>query len=76
MKLKKIEITKFRSIDSVSIDIDNLAILIGENNSGKSNILRALELFYQDSVRGINEEFFCFKDQTQPIFAYSDESRH
>jgi CRISPR-associated exonuclease Cas4 len=67
MKLKKVEISKFRSIDSISIDIDNLAILIGENGSGKSNILRALELFYEESVKGIHEEYFYFKDQTQPI---------
>jgi len=67
MELKQIEINKFRSIDSININIDDLAILIGENNAGKTNILKALELFYQDSVRGINEEYFYFKDQNQPI---------
>ncbi len=67
MKLYKIEIDKFRSIDHIEIDIDSLAILIGENNAGKSNILRALELFYQDSVRGINEEFFYFKSHNETI---------
>ena len=67
MELKQIEINKFRSIDSISINIDDLAILIGENNAGKTNILKALELFYQDSVRGINEEYFYFKNQNQPI---------
>ena len=67
MELKQIEINKFKSIDSISINIDDLAILIGENNAGKTNILKALELFYQDSVRGINEEYFYFKNQNQPI---------
>lgn len=67
MKLKQIEIDKFRSIDHISILIDELAVLIGENNAGKSNILKALDLFYQDSVKGINEEYFYFKDQDQPI---------
>ena len=57
MKLKQIEIGKFRSIDHITIEIDNLAVLIGENNAGKSTILKAFELFYQDSVRGINEDF-------------------
>jgi CRISPR-associated exonuclease Cas4 len=47
--------------------IDKLAVLIGENNAGKTNILKALDLFYQDSVKGINEEYFYFKDQNQPI---------
>jgi predicted ATP-dependent endonuclease of OLD family len=67
MKLKQIEIDKFRSIDHISIEIDDLAILIGENNAGKTNILKALESFYQDSVKGINEEYFYLKDQNQPI---------
>lgn len=67
MELKQIEINKFRSIDSISININDLAILIGENNAGKTNILKALELFYQDSVRGINEEYFYIKNQNQPI---------
>ena len=60
MKLRKIEIKKFRSISDVEININDLSMFIGENNAGKSNILRAVELFYQDSVRGINEEFFYF----------------
>lgn len=67
MKLRRIEIDKFRSIDHIDIEIDSLAMLIGENNSGKSNILRAIELFYQDSVRGINEEYFYFKKHNNPI---------
>jgi putative ATP-dependent endonuclease of OLD family len=67
MKLKQIEIDKFRSIDHISIEIGNLAILIGENNAGKSSILKALELFFQDHVTGINEEYFYFKNQNQPI---------
>jgi CRISPR-associated exonuclease Cas4 len=67
MKLKQIEIDKFRSIDHISIVIDKLAVLIGENNAGKTNILKALDLFYQDSVKGINEEYFYFKDRNQPI---------
>ena len=67
MKLRKIEIEKFRTIDSIKFDIDAMAVLIGENNSGKSNILKAIDLFYEDSVRGINEEYFYFKDRNQPI---------
>lgn len=67
MKLKTIEISKFRTIDNLTISMSDMMIMVGENNCGKSNILRALELFYQDSVRGIGEECFCFKDCTSPI---------
>lgn len=67
MKLCKIEVHKFRSIDCIEITIDLLAMFIGENNAGKSNVLRAIELFYQDSIRGINEEYFYFKNHNEPI---------
>jgi len=53
MKLKEIEIEKYRTIENLILSMADLLILIGENNCGKSNILRALELFYQDSVKGI-----------------------
>ncbi len=67
MNLSKLEIWNFRSIEHVSIDIGNLTSVIGENNAGKSSILRAIELFYEESIRSINEEYFFFKDQTKPI---------
>ena len=67
MKLNKIEIENFKTIENLSVSMSEMLIMVGENNSGKSNILRALNLFYQDSVRGIDEEFFCFKDCTLPI---------
>ncbi len=67
MKLSKLEIWNFRSIEHVSIDIGNLTSIIGENNAGKSSILRAIELLYEESIRPVTEEFFFFKDQTKPI---------
>ncbi len=67
MKLCKLEIRKFRSIDFVEIDINSLTSVIGENNAGKSSILRAIELFYEESIRPINDEYFFFKKQTIPI---------
>ncbi len=67
MKLKGIDIEHFKCIEKISINIENLAMLIGENGAGKSNVLRAIEGFYQDSIRGINEEYFYYKDRTIPI---------
>lgn len=44
--IKKIEISYFRSVYSVDLkNVDDLNILIGGNDSGKSNILKALNLF-------------------------------
>jgi putative ATP-dependent endonuclease of OLD family len=49
-RLKRISIENFRSIggDQVTIDFpkDEPLILIGENNAGKSNVIRALELMF------------------------------
>ena len=67
MKLSKLEIWNFRSIEHVSLDISDLTSVIGENNAGKSSILRAIELFYEESIRPVTEEYFFFKDQTKPI---------
>ncbi|MBC8308419.1 MAG: AAA family ATPase [Pelagibacterales bacterium] len=67
MKLNKIEINNFKSIEQLEISIEKISVLIGENNSGKSNILKAIELFYEESVRNIDEEYFYFKNRDLPI---------
>jgi ABC-type lipoprotein export system ATPase subunit len=47
MKITKIQIKNFRSLRSVAIDnLGDLTIIIGENSSGKSNVLEALDLFF------------------------------
>jgi predicted ATP-dependent endonuclease of OLD family len=44
--IQKIEISGFRSIDRETIDASDVNIFSGTNDSGKSNILRALNLFF------------------------------
>lgn len=46
MKIKKVEISKFRSIETGSFDIDEILGIVGQNNSGKTAILRALNSFF------------------------------
>jgi putative ATP-dependent endonuclease of the OLD family len=46
MKIKKVEISKFRSIETGSFDIDDILGIVGQNNSGKTAILRALNSFF------------------------------
>lgn len=67
MKLREIEISNFRSIDTIKLSIDDFLVLIGENNSGKSTILKGVELFYSESLRSFSIENFHFKDNTKPI---------
>ncbi|MBU7044891.1 MAG: AAA family ATPase, partial [Theionarchaea archaeon] len=59
MKLEWIEIKRFRSIGEKVVHLDfrypdgrrNPAVLVGENNAGKSNILSAIQLMF-DIIAG------------------------
>ncbi|NJK93204.1 MAG: DUF2813 domain-containing protein [Blastochloris sp.] len=44
MKLIEIKIQNFRGIRSLHLQLDNLTVLIGENNVGKSTVLEALRV--------------------------------
>ncbi len=45
MKLNRVQIKNFRSIKDIEIDFDpSCRVLVGINESGKSNILNALAL--------------------------------
>lgn len=46
MTISAITIRHFRSIDSFSETIRELNIFVGQNDEGESNILRALDLFF------------------------------
>lgn len=49
MKLISIKIKNFRSYkDETSIEIDNLTAFVGKNDIGKSTILEALDIFFND----------------------------
>lgn len=45
-RLKSLKIKNFRSIgaDGIQIDLDDIVVLVGPNNAGKSSILRAYEI--------------------------------
>lgn len=54
--IKKIEINYLRSLYSATLDrIGDLNVIFGRNDSGKSNLLRALNLFFNDQVDSSRE---------------------
>ncbi|WP_061011036.1 AAA family ATPase [Vibrio sp. CUB2] len=64
--IKSIQIRKFRSLKSVTkqLNVSDLNIFVGQNDQGKSNVLRALNLFFNDqtdlgSKFRFNEDY-CF----------------
>ena len=50
MKLAKIHIKNFRSIQNSEIRFDEITALVGENNAGKSAILRAINAIFNYSL--------------------------
>lgn len=49
MKLRQITIHNFRSVLDVDIEAHDYMLLVGANNAGKSTILNALRVFYDDA---------------------------
>lgn len=65
MRLTRISIQNFRSIrKSGNVRIEPLQALVGENNCGKSNILRAIKCFLSSGTGGM--ELDDFNDRTVP----------
>src|SRR5271163_4032729 len=48
-RLKKLTVRNFRAIgiEPVTVELDDIVVLVGPNNSGKSSILRAYEVVMQ-----------------------------
>jgi putative ATP-dependent endonuclease of OLD family len=65
LKIKTVVIENFKSVKRTEFDFQDLTILLGENNSGKTNILNALQMFFETTVRSVNEEHFFGKDLTK-----------
>jgi len=67
MRIKKVEIKRYRSINSLSLlikDSNNLITICGQNNVGKTNILRALNLFFNKRTFVFSKDVPEFKQMT------------
>ncbi|HRR28883.1 MAG TPA: AAA family ATPase [Victivallales bacterium] len=65
MKLIELSITNYRSIKQINnFKVTSFQSLIGENNTGKSNILAAIEVFLSAGAGGTKPEDFNDKAQT------------
>lgn len=50
MKLKKVRIQNFRCYEDITVDFDNMTTIVGKNDIGKSTILEALEIFFNNET--------------------------
>lgn len=49
MKIKQVKLENFRAYkNKVSIDVSNLTVFVGKNDVGKSTILEALDIFFNE----------------------------
>ncbi|NBS60066.1 MAG: DUF2813 domain-containing protein [Betaproteobacteria bacterium] len=51
MSLETMRVKNFRSLRDVSFEAKNLTVFVGCNDEGKSNLLRALDLFFNGDRR-------------------------
>lgn len=59
MSLIKIRIKNYKSIGNCTLDLNEVTVLLGENGTGKSNILSAIRYFYDNLVsRTESDEIF------------------
>lgn len=85
MYISKIEIENFRNFKSAIIELnDGINVIIGHNNSGKTNLLKAIQLVFDRDLRSkptiddFNKEYVDFKEPpkiqiTTTISEHNDE---
>ncbi|MBL7105856.1 MAG: AAA family ATPase [Bacteroidales bacterium] len=62
MKISRIKIENFRSIETTEFEVNNFNIMVGQNNCGKTNFFEAIEFFF-NGVRGGLSTDLKFKRQ-------------
>lgn len=66
MKIQTVKIHNFRSIEEAEFNLDDYTLLIGENNAGKTTVITAIRMFYEDKgLKFVERRDF-------PKFAVSD----
>lgn len=56
MSISRVQIEHYRSIKKCSLTLNDINILIGENGSGKTNVISAIKYFYDNLLSSYNDE--------------------
>jgi putative ATP-dependent endonuclease of the OLD family len=57
MRLKTVKIKNFRGYSNqISVNLNDMSVFIGKNDAGKSSILEALEIFFNNSIVKIEKD--------------------
>lgn len=79
MKLTKLKLKNFRCYrNEITVNFDDLTAFVGKNDAGKSSILEALEIFFNNSVvkiekADLNVEAVLAGEETIEITCYFDQ---
>jgi predicted ATP-dependent endonuclease of OLD family len=65
LQISKILIENFRCFQKIELQLGQIAALIGENNTGKSTILSAIDLFYSTKPRVSKKDYHRHNDSTE-----------
>ncbi len=67
MKLKAVVLENFRSYrERIRIELDSITAIVGKNDKGKSSVLEALEIFFNDKQVSFDRGDVCVFS-TQPV---------
>lgn len=73
IQVDTIRISGFRGLRNIEVSLPKVAVLIGTNNSGKTSIIKALQLALGDYSRYVAEEdLFIAADQTTATYILVD----
>lgn len=67
MQIESLEISGLRSIAKAVLDFDEVTVLIGGNNAGKSTLLHALRLFFEAAPKVTPDDFHNRESETIEI---------
>lgn len=75
MKITRVQIENYRNLRSVDVRLDNLVALVGPNNSGKSNFLKAVALPFMSDDGGFRKSLSWFdinNDAKEEYYSFID----
>jgi predicted ATPase len=74
MRLIKLKLTNFRSyLNETTIELGDLVVIVGKNDSGKSSLLDALRIFFDDTSPDKDDLCVRASDSTMRIACVFDE---
>jgi len=75
MRLNKLLLHNFRCFKELELSLKNYNCFIGQNNSGKSTILSALNIFFDSTPKNIlisESDFLSKEDEVKIVVSFSD----